>query len=390
MNKLTVYINTLPVHSKSGGIKTFLLELLYSLAEKKNNQVEYYLICSVTNADLFKKLNSYDNFKKLIVKVDNINPVKRIFFEQFKLNRLIKSTTTKNAILLNICNVAVMKCAVPQVTIVQAQLSIASLRKTLPKKFITIGAFHKIYYDLLVKRSIDISAKTVCISNYMQQFINTEKEKTVIIHEGVNLSNFQQNIKQSSLIPDAPYIFSLSTLFPHKNFDKLIMAYSLLIKKTDLNYKLIIAGKDPDGKQLQLLKQLAKAEGIEERVIFLGWVSAADVPALYKNAALFVYISSVEFFGLPVLEAMAANVPVIAANKMSIPEVVNDAGILVDPNNIEEITGKMREVLTCKNVKDSLIEKGKNNIKQFRWDITAAKFENLFLNVLNHRADKLN
>lgn len=383
MNKLTVYINTLPVHSKSGGIKTFLLELLFSLAEKKNNAIEYHLICSKSNADLFKKLDSSNNFQKIALPVDNINPIKRIFFEQFKLNKYLKNR--KNAILLNICNVALIKCAIPQVTIIQAQQSIASLRKMLPKKYITISTFHKIYYDLLVKKSIDISAKTICVSNYMQQFLNSKKEKTVIIHEGVNLLQFQENLKQSSLMPNTPYILSLSTLFPHKNIDKLITAYSLFKKKSGLNYKLVIAGKDPDNKQLKILQQLAKEQEVEDDIVFLGWVSSDEIPALYRNAALFVYISSVEFFGLPVLEAMASNVPVIAADKMSIPEVVNGAGILVDPDNIQSIADRMHELLTSESLRKDLIEKGRNNIKLFRWDITASKFENLFLNITNEK-----
>jgi glycosyltransferase involved in cell wall biosynthesis len=78
---------------------------------------------------------------------------------------------------------------------------------------------------------------------------------------------------------------------------------------------------------------------------------------------------------------MASNVPVIAANKMSLPEVVNDAGILVEPDNIQEVAQRMQELLTSENMRKNLIEKGKNNIKQFRWDITARKFENLFSDI---------
>ena len=163
--------------------------------------------------------------------------------------------------------------------------------------------------------------------------------------------------------------------------NKLIEAYSLFKKQSGLNHKLIIAGKDPDNNQLKILRSTAKEQKVEDDVIFLGWVASDKIPALYGNAALFVYLSSVEFFGLPVLEAMASNVPVIAANKMSLPEVVNDAGILVEPDNIQEVAQRMQELLTSENMRKNLIEKGKNNIKQFRWDITARKFENLFSDI---------
>jgi glycosyltransferase involved in cell wall biosynthesis len=379
MEQLVIYVNTLPVYSKSGGIKTFLLELLLSFAERKSDNIRYHLLCTEKNVELFERFNAYPNFEKTVLKVDNINPVKRIFFEQFQLNKIFKKD--KKAILLNICNVALMKCAIPQVTIIQAQQSIAALRKIIPKKYMTISTFHKVYYDLLVNRSIDISAKTICISNYMQQFLEAKKDKTVIIHEGVNLLQYQTNSKENSLLPKIPYIFSLSTLFPHKNMDKLIMAYSLLKKEKNIKYKLVIAGKDPDNKQLKYLQQVAKEQDVENDVIFLGWVATEDIPSLYRNASLFVYISSMEFFGLPVLEAMASNVPVVAANKMSIPEVVNDAGILVEPDDIRQVAEKIYEVLTSETLQSSLIKKGQHNIQVFNWDVTAGKFEKVFLEI---------
>ena len=379
MEHLVIYVNTLPVYNKSGGIKTFLLELLLSFAERKNENIRYHLLCTEKNFELFERFDAYPNFEKTILKVDNINPVKRIFFEQFQLNKTFKKN--EKAILLNICNVALMKCAIPQVTIIQAQQSIASLRKIIPKNYLTISTFHRVYYDLLVNRSIDISAKTICISNYMQQFLESKKDKTVIIHEGVNLLQYQTNTKENSLLPKIPYIFSLSTLFPHKNMDKLIMAYSLLKKERNIEHKLVIAGKDPDNKQLKYLQQVAKEQDVENDVIFLGWVATEDIPSLYRNASLFVYISSMEFFGLPVLEAMASNVPVVAANKMSIPEVVNDAGILVEPDDIQQVAEKMYEVLMSETLQNSLIKKGQHNIQVFNWDVTAGKFEKVFLEI---------
>jgi glycosyltransferase involved in cell wall biosynthesis len=88
-----------------------------------------------------------------------------------------------------------------------------------------------------------------------------------------------------------------------------------------------------------------------------------------------------EFFGLPVLEAMASNVPVVAANKMSIPEVVNDAGILVEPDDIRQVAEKIYEVLTSETLQSSLIKKGQHNIQVFNWDVTAGKFEKVFLEI---------
>ena len=92
----------------------------------------------------------------------------------------------------------------------------------------------------------------------------------------------------------------------------------------------------------------------------------------------FLFLSSVETFGLPVLEAMVSGVPVIASDKMSIPEVVNDAGILVNPDDAKEIADKMEYVLSSQEIKNKMIAKGKENVLLFNWDTTAEKFEKIF------------
>jgi glycosyltransferase involved in cell wall biosynthesis len=380
MNSTTIYINTLPIHAKSGGIKTFLMELLHAFAERESILFEYCIICSNRTSELFKDFESHKNFRLLVADVNNLNPVKRIYYEQFRLNRILNKQN--NSILLNICNIAIIKCNMPQVTIIQAQLSIAALRQLIPKKYVSIGLLHKVYYDLLLKRSIRISKKTVAVSHYMVDFLQEYKEKIIVIHEGVNLKVFGGDVANNNAFDGyKPYILCVSTLFPHKNMDKLIQAYNLFRQQENSGYTLIIAGKDPDGEQLKKLKQISGQNNVSENVVFLNWVDNDKIAALYKNASLFVFLSSMEFFGLPILEAMASEVPVISANKMSLPEVANDAAILVDPDNVSEIAKKMQEVLSCGDKKKAMIEKGLENIKKFQWKNTADKFENVFADI---------
>jgi glycosyltransferase involved in cell wall biosynthesis len=379
--KTTVFINTLPIQKDSGGIKTFLLELLEAFAEIKNPAFQYNLICTHSNKEVFASFIGRPGFSQTVVHADNTNPFKRIFFEQTKLNSLFKNET--KAILLNICSVAVIKCSIPQVTIIQAALTIRGLRKTLPRKYVSVSLMHKIYYSLFLDRSLQVSKKTIAISNYMVQFLGKYKEKIVMIHEGVNTENFQNDLRSNQNVIGEPYILSLSTLYPYKNMDKVIEAFSIFQKNYSKNYKLVIAGGDPDGKQFPYLKNLAEDLGISDNVIFYGLVKHEDVPVLYKGASLFLYLSSVEFFGLPVLESMASGVPLIASNKMSIPEVTNDAGILVEPNDIENIAVQMQKILTSKELRDDLVDKGYQNIKLFSWHKTASKFEETFSVVAN-------
>lgn len=375
--KTKIFINTLPVHNATGGMKTFLLELLHALAARNNEKFEYCLICSPSNENIFDKIILYKNFSRITVAVNSLNIFLRVYFEQFRMNKLLKGE--KNAILLNICNVAVLRCSAPQVTILQAPLSIASLRKTLPEKYVFISRFHKMYYDFFVMRSLKISEKTIAVSEFMLQFLKKYKDKVAVVHEGVNLEQFiqQQSTRNE---PTEPYILSVSTLFPYKNMNNVITAFSFF-KKKGFKHKLFIAGRDPDGKQLDILKQLAQSLGIAEDVNFIGLVPYTKVATLYKNASLFLFLSSVETFGLPVLEAMMSGVPVIASNAMSVPEIAGDAGIIVNPNDEESIAMKMEEIITNASLRNSMIEKGIDNVKRFNWNNTAEKFEKIFEDV---------
>lgn len=379
MKKITVYINTLPIHVKSGGIRTFLLELLLAFLEENNGQFEYVAICSKNNKMLFNHFEKFESFSIQIANVNNQNIFKRIFFEQTKLAGLLAKK--ENSILLNICNIAVFNCKIPQITIIQAQYSIAELRRSLPKQYVSVSLLHKLYYDLLLKRSVKVSNKTIAISNYMVQFLTEYSNKIVVIHEGVNTSTFNKPYSSNRFKGYKPYILSLSTLFPHKNMDKLIEAFSKFRHSGANDYKLIIAGKDPDNKQLEYLKTITKQYNVEADVILTGWVSSEEVAELYNNASVFVFLSSVEFFGLPVLEAMASGVPVIAADAMSLPEVVNEAGVLVDPYNIEEVKREIQKIATSEEWRNNLINKGRLNIENFKWSTTAKKFEHVFIEV---------
>jgi glycosyltransferase involved in cell wall biosynthesis len=380
MTNTTIYINTLPVHAKSGGIKTFLMELMHAFAKRETVLFDYCIICSKLTEDLFRDFQAYKNFRIQVLDVNNLNPVKRIYYEQFRLPGILNKK--KNSILLNICNIAIVKCRTPQVTIIQAQLSIAAFRKLIPDEYVSTGLLHKMYYDLLLKKSIEISQKTIAVSYYMLDFLKDYKKKIVVIHEGVNLKAFSGKITNEHAFGNyKPYILCVSTLFPHKNMDKLIQAYAVFSKQSATEYKLIIAGKDPDGRQLKKLKQVSAQNGVSDNVIFLNWVETDKIAALYKNASLFVFLSSMEFFGLPVLEAMASEVPVISSNKMSLPEVANNSAILVEPDDINIIAKEMHTVLYGDGIKDKLIDKGLENIKKFKWSTTANKFENIFSDI---------
>ncbi len=175
-----------------------------------------------------------------------------------------------------------------------------------------------------------------------------------------------------SIVDD--YVLYLGTLKPSKNIESLITAFHAVISNFQFpiskKMQLVIAGKK--GWMFNFIYNKVKELKIEDRVVFTGFVPEEDKPGLVKGAKAFVIPSLWEGFGLDALTAMACGVPVIASNVGSLPEVVGEAGILVDPNSSQSIAGGIGKVLTMNKTEyNSIVKKGLEQVKKFSWEKTA-------------------
>ena len=179
---------------------------------------------------------------------------------------------------------------------------------------------------------------------------------------------------------DDSYIFSVASMLPHKNIEGLIRAYSL-ISSHDAKY-LVLAGMKL--KSFDTIKRTIKSVGLDEtRVKLLGYVPDEDIPALYSSAELFVFPSFFEGFGLPPLESLTFGCPVVASSAGSIPEVLGDAALFVDPFNFEDIAENIEKLLKDKEHQKRLIQKGYERISFFSWKKTAEKVLNTYENIID-------
>ncbi|MEN9938069.1 MAG: hypothetical protein RLZZ387_4648 [Chloroflexota bacterium] len=165
------------------------------------------------------------------------------------------------------------------------------------------------------------------------------------------------------------YILSLGTLEPRKNYQRLIEAYARLQPAHDSSTPLVIAGGH--GWQVEPILAAPERHGVTGRVRFLGRVDDADLPALVAGSRLFVYPSLYEGFGLPVLEALASGVPVVAADSTSLPEVLGDAGLLCHPRDPGDIAARMATLLTDPALEERLRRAGPARAAAFSWRRTA-------------------
>ncbi len=167
------------------------------------------------------------------------------------------------------------------------------------------------------------------------------------------------------------FILSVANSHPHKNLRRLLQAYHILRKDRGITHQLLLAG-NPGRDHLELMRTVRKL-GIDQEVIFTGYLPGHQMPLVYQAADLFVFPSLYEGFGLPILESMACGTPVVSSNAASLPEVVGKAGILVDPYDIDEMAEAMYRVLSDKSVAEELTKRGLEQSKKFSWTETARK-----------------
>lgn len=177
-----------------------------------------------------------------------------------------------------------------------------------------------------------------------------------------------------------PYILSVCTVEPRKNLQRLLHAFATLRQQGAISHQLVLVGSD--GWLPIPITATAAQLGVGDAVQLLGYIPDADLPALYTGADLFAYVPIYEGFGLPPLEAMACGTPVLTSNNSSLPEVVGDAAIMVDPLSISQIAKAMGELLTSAEQHERLRIMGLRRSRDFSWMRCAAETIEVYHSVL--------
>lgn len=193
-----------------------------------------------------------------------------------------------------------------------------------------------------------------------------------------DINKIKEDLKREYDI-DYPFILFVGTLEKRKNIPTLIKSFYKL-KKSKLNHKLVIVGGK--GWKYTQIFNIIKDLNLENDVIFTDYVSDENLVKLYNAADLFVYPSLYEGFGLPPLEAMACGCPVITSNTSSLPEVVGDAGIMVDPNNSNSLAESMIKILKNNQLKEDMGRKSLERASMFSWKKTAKETWDVYKEVL--------
>jgi glycosyltransferase involved in cell wall biosynthesis len=195
----------------------------------------------------------------------------------------------------------------------------------------------------------------------------------------------QKRVLERYQIQD-PFLLYAGNIRPHKNIARLIEAFSVLkseLKETEKwkNLKLLIIGDELS--KHQVLRRTVIRSGVQHDVRFFGFVPYDTLKVFYKSAEIFVFPSLYEGFGLPPLEAMANGTPVLTSNISSLPEVVGDAAVLVNPENVFEISKELKHLLFDTNMREELIAKGLKQARRYSWQKCAELVLRTYQKVVN-------
>jgi len=230
--------------------------------------------------------------------------------------------------------------------------------------------YHKFFLGKVVNMADSIIAVSESVKRDILEFYKKQENKIKVIYEGVNelylkpddCGIFQEKVNK--LVNSKPYILSVSAMNPRKNIPNIIRAFSALSSKHK-DLQLVLVGRKAWG--CGEIDKTVNELSLGDRIIFTGYIDDNMLKCLYKSALVFLYPSLYEGFGLPLLEAMACGAPVITSNISSMPEIVGQAGIFVDPHSYDQIADAIDSVAVNGAMRKELILLGKERVKCFSW-----------------------
>jgi glycosyltransferase involved in cell wall biosynthesis len=252
--------------------------------------------------------------------------------------------------------------------------------------------FKMIFRKLALPIAFKKADRIVCVSDNtrrdMKRLFKVPDEKIMVIHDAVDLSLFGRMDKENAKailrgkygIKDKFILYTGTLTLPQKNLLKLVHAFKLL-SRNHKGLKLVLVGGK--GKDSHLIFERVEELGLTRDVIFAGYVPDQDLLLFYNGAEAFCFPSLYEGFGLPVLEAMACECPVVCSNTSSLPDVAGGAALLADPDREEDIADALLKLLRDKGQRERCIEKGIKRASEFSWDSSAEAL----LRVINEMKD---
>ena len=246
------------------------------------------------------------------------------------------------------------------------------------------------YAKIMMRHGLERGDRIISVSKNtktdLMKYFEVDGTKIEVIYSGVGevfrkrVSETEAEACRRKLKFEQPYALFVGNPKPHKNLHNVVKAFAHALEIYPSDTKLVCVGGRP-GTEFKI-RQRAELLGISDRLIWLGHVDSADLPAIYQGATLFLYPTLYEGFGLPVIEAMASGVPVITSNSSALKEIAEGYAHLVDPLDVEQIARAIVQNLSNPEDRGHLAQKGLQRARDFQWKNTAAATLQVYHSVL--------
>ncbi len=308
------------------------------------------------------------NFQVRPSRLPTINPRIRIPWEQFLAPLLLRRI--KADLFHGTLNVVPLACPVPSVVTIH---DLAFIR--FPQTF---RAYNRTYLDFATRLTARRAARILTVSEHTRRevigLLGVPAERVVVTPNAAR-AHFRPpapaaiaQLRARHGLPER-FLLYVGTLEPRKNLITLLEAYVEVARRTDAT---LLVGGGKGWLYTPIFERL-EALGLRDRVRFVGYIDEAELPLWYAAATAFVFPSIYEGFGMPPLEAMACGTPVVTSNSSSLPEVVGDAGIMVDPYDAAALAVALIKVLGDADLRAELRARGLQRAAQFTWRTTAER-----------------
>lgn len=315
------------------------------------------------------KKNTYYSFfadGKTFLAIDAL--VKELFWKQLIL-----------PLVLFVTKIDVFFCPNPPVPFFTSCPSVVTIHDVeVPPKTELLNRMWFVLNYFTARKATKIIVPSLNTKKDVMRILHASEEKIVIIPNGIEHETFkplnhecvEEHVKRKYGISRAFILSVVGTFIPRKNVLTLLNAYHGLPDDVKFQYGLVIVGKKKGSLYNKVLETINHLN-LADKVTLTGYVPEGDLPLLYNSASLFVFLSLYEGFGLPPLEAMACGVPVIVSKTSSLPEVIGDAGLIVNPRSADEVSRIMLQGLTDESLREKLKKNGLYRAELFSWEKSA-------------------
>ena len=306
-------------------------------------------------------------------------------WEQFSLPRAVDQLNLD--MLHCTSNTAPIRCKVPLILTLHDIIFLEPRDKSNKSLYQNMGwRYRRFVVPKILKKCKRIITVSEFEFNNIITKLDIPEDKMVMIYNGYNewfrpVEDTEQVYQQ--YIEEPGYFFFLGNTDPKKNTERTLIAYSKYLEKSDVKRKLLMA--DLDSSFLDDIVERNHIENIKDQIVIPGYINNADLPYIYNNAFAFLYTSLRESFGIPLLEAMACGTPVITSNTSSMPEIGGSEVLMVNPQDVHEITEKMLLLEKDEALYQKQKEIGIKRAQQFSWKFTAEQLLTVYEDVYHNR-----